>query len=275
MPESQLTVALITDVFHDDVDGSRLTERLRAARRERAELAVLPELPLDPWTPASSEPSESEAEGRDGPRRRRMRAAAREAGVALLGGAIVRDPVTTARHSTALLFDETGRTVAEYRKLHLPAERGFWESSHYEPGNEPPAVIPALGFPLGIQVCSDVQRPTGSLQLGAMGAEAILSPRATPAESYPRWRLVMRAIAVTASLYVVSVNRTDADAVVPIGGPSVAIGPDGEVLLETTEPVACVTLEREAVRTARREYPGYLAVRSELYARGWARLGGS
>jgi predicted amidohydrolase len=33
----------------------------------------------------------------------------------------------------------------------------------------------------GIQVCSDVNRPEGSLLLGALGAEAIVCPRATEA----------------------------------------------------------------------------------------------
>jgi predicted amidohydrolase len=68
----------------------------------------------------------------------------------------------------------------------------------------------------------------------------------------------------------VSVNRTDSDSVVPIGGPSVAIAPDGEVMVETTDPVACVTLSGKAVEAARREYPGYLPVRADLYARAWA-----
>ena len=31
-------------------------------------------------------------------------------------------------------------------------------------------------------------------------------------------------------------------------------------------------VDRQRVRAARRGYPGYLAVRADLYARGWARV---
>ena len=104
-----------------------------------------------------------------------------------------------------------------------------------------------------------------------MGADVILIPRATPAETYARWRLVLRANAVTSCAYVISVNRPGTRSGSVIGGPSVAIGPTGDVLLETTDPVAAVTLERQALEAARKEYPGYLDVRADVYADAWRR----
>ena len=47
-----MRVALISEVFFDEAAGARLTEHLREARRQGAELAVLPEIPLNPWSPA-------------------------------------------------------------------------------------------------------------------------------------------------------------------------------------------------------------------------------
>jgi N-carbamoylputrescine amidase len=266
----RLRIALITEVFHDDPEGRRLDARLAEAKTGGAELAVLPELPLDPWAPASREPSEDDAELPDGPRQRRQAAAARKADIAVLGGAIIRDPVSGRRHNTVILFDASGQAVASYRKLHLPEETGFWETHHYEPGTETPAVIRALPLSIGIQICSDVNRPEGSHQLAALGAEAIFAPRATPRDSYARWRLVLRANAITSGLYVVSVNRTGPERGVPIGGPSLVVAPDGSIVLETEDPVGLATLERSAVAEARREYPGYLPVRADLYAAGWA-----
>ena len=106
-----------------------------------------------------------------------------------------------------------------------------------------------------------------------MGAEAILVPRATPPETYPRWRMVLRANAVTSCAYVISVNRAGARSGGVIGGPSVAIGPNGDVLLETVEPVAVVTLGRGALAAARGNYPGYLDVRPRVYEAAWRRAG--
>ena len=51
-------------------------------------------------------------------------------------------------------------------------------------------------------------------------------------------------------------------------------GPAGEVLLETTDPVAIVTLERAALERARRQYPGYLDVRAKVYERAWREVAG-
>src|SRR5204863_9537746 len=68
-----LRVALISEVFFDENSGEpapnalggletapkalgaleRLTQHLREARRQGAELAVLPEIPLNPWSPAT------------------------------------------------------------------------------------------------------------------------------------------------------------------------------------------------------------------------------
>lgn len=267
----RLRVALIHEVFAD-VDTADLVGCLQTARERGAELAVLPELPLNRWAPATRRVDDDDAEPPDGPRARVQAEAARNAGLAILGGAIVRDTTSGRRHNTALLFDANGALRGSYRKLHLPDEPGFWEAHHYEPGDVAPHPIDGLPLRTGIQICSDVNRPEGCRLLSAQGAELILVPRATPPESYDRWRCVLRANAITACAYVISVNRPRAEDGAPIGGPSLAIGPDGEVLLETTETVSVATLERAAIHRARRDYPGYLSTRSDLYARGWKSL---
>jgi N-carbamoylputrescine amidase len=271
MPADILSIALITEVFHDEGGDERLRALLAEARSFGAELAVLPELPLDSWFPCSRAASDADAEAPEGPRHRRFAAAARAAGVALLSGAVVRDPSTGRRHNTALLLDGGGRLLGTHRKAHVPQEEGYWEADHYEPGDELPEVLLGLDMPLGVQLCSDVNRPAGTHILAALGAEAILCPRCTPTGSYPRWRLVLQAAAVTSAAYVISVNRPRPEGGVPIGGPSIAVAPDGAVLVETTDPLAIVSLDRSVVQRARLDYPGYLPVRADLYAAGWRR----
>jgi len=267
-------IALVHDVFHDPDGPARLSGLLERARAAGAELAVLPELPFDPWWPATREAADEAAEGPGGSRQVRMRELARRAGIALLGGVIFRDPTSERRHNRALLYDARGIEVATYDKLHLPSEEGFWESDHYEPGDEPPRRVDGCSLPLGLQICSDLNRPEGSHLLGAQGAEVLLAPRATPPGSYERWRLVITANAITSATFIVSVNRPRPEAGTPLGGPSLAVAPDGRVLIETTEPLSIVHLDRRELLEARHAYPGYLAVRSALYARGWSALAG-
>jgi hypothetical protein len=71
---------------------------------------------------------------------------------------------------------------------------------------------------------------------------------------------------------VLSVNRPRAERGVPLGGPSFAVAPTGDVLVETTDTVALVAIDRALVAVARRSYPGYLATRSDLYAAGWTQV---
>jgi len=267
-----MRVALVTEVFFDDPDGAALTAALTEARARGADVAVLPELPLNGWAPASRDARDEDAEDEDGPRQRRMSAAAATAGVALVGGAIVRDPRSGARHNTGLIYASDGSCLGRYRKVHLPEEEGYWETSHYLPGDAPPTVVRGLPMPVGLQICSDVNRPQGAQILAALGTHVVLAPRATPPDTYERWRLVLTANAIMTGAYVVSVNRPRPEGGASIGGPSLAIDPLGTVLVETTDPVHVVELDPARVAEAAREYPGYLARFPALYARGWQAL---
>jgi deaminated glutathione amidase len=272
--DGRLTVALVSEVFWEPDGLGRLAERLDQCAQRGADLAVLPELPLHPWRPATKDAVDEDAEPMDGPRAQAQATAAQEAGIGLVGGIIHGDPATGRRTSRVLVFDRSGELVATYEKLHLPEEPGFWETSHYEPGTEAPGRIDAFGLPIGVQVCSDSNRPEGSHLLGAQGAQAILIPRATEEKTYQRWKIVFRANALTSCSYVLSVNRPDPEAGVLIGGPSIAVDPNGTVLVETTDRVALVTLEARVVSTARTAYPGYLPVRARLYADAWGEIAG-
>jgi len=272
--DGKLTVALISEVFWEPDGIGRLGERLDEAAGRGADLAVLPELPLNPWRPSTKDARDEDAEPMDGPRMRAQTEAAAAAGIGLVGGIIHRDNATGRRTSRALVFDRSGAVVGTYEKLHLPEEPGFWETSHYEPGTDAPQRIDAFGVPVGIQLCSDINRPEGSHLLGAQGAMAVLAPRATEERTYPRWKVVFRANALTSCSYVLSVTRPNPEDGVLIGGPSIAVDPQGQVLVETTDPMALVTLDADVVRRARIAYPGYLPVRARLYAEAWGEIAG-
>ena len=273
--DGKLTVALVSEVFWEADGAQRLRQRLAEAAERGADLAVLPELPLNPWRPATKEAHDDDAEPMDGPRATAQREAAEEAGIGLVGGIIHRDDATGRRTSRALVIDRAGEIRATYEKLHLPEEPGFWETSHYDPGTNPPERIDAFGVPIGVQICSDNNRPEGTHLLGAQGAMASLVPRASEEKTYQRWKTVFRSNALTGCLYVLSVNRPYPEEGVLLGGPSVAFDPNGELLVETTDRLALVTLDASTVTDARRAYPGYLPIHARLYADAWADIAGS
>jgi N-carbamoylputrescine amidase len=252
-----------------EADGTqRLRERLAEAADRGADVAVLPELPLNPWRPASKQARDDDAEGMDGERARAQGEAAAEAGIGLVGG-IIHRAEDGHRTSRALVFDRAGQLQGTYEKLHLPEEPGFWETSHYDAGSEAPRRIDAFGMPIGVQLCSDANRPQGTQLLGAQGVMAVVNPRASEERTLRRWKPVWRANAITACCYVLSVNRPHPEEGIVIGGPSVAYDPNGELLLETTDALAVVTLDARVVTDARRAYPGYLPIHARLYADAW------
>ncbi len=267
--DGRLTVALISEVFWEPDGTARLEERLREAADRGADVALLPELPLNPWRPATKDANAEDAEPMDGSRATAQAKAAAEAGIGLVGGIIHRDAATGRRTSRALVIDATGTIVATYEKLHLPEEPGFWETSHYEPGTEAPQRIDAFGLPIGVQICSDNNRPEGAHLLGGQGAMAVLVPRASEERTYQRWKVVFRANALTSATYVLSVNRPAPEEGVLLGGPSVAVDPNGEIMVETTDCLALAHLDAAAIERARVDYPGYLPIRSRLYADAW------
>jgi predicted amidohydrolase len=271
MAQDRLTVALHSEVFpdahRDEEARGRLAAALAAARGRGAVLVVLPELPVHPWSPAQQHARPEDAEPPLGPRHRMLAAVSEKAGVALLAGAIVEEGGV--RRNRALLFGRDGSLLTSYDKAHLPHEEGFWETSHYKPGNGAPKPVWVDGFPLGVQLCSDLNRPELGHALAAAGALAIVGPRATQTATWSRWRLVLQATAMTACCYVLSVTRPGPEQGVPLGGPSLAVGPDGNLLFESHDTLSLVTLESSAVQEARKGYPGYLTIRPELYARAW------
>jgi predicted amidohydrolase len=272
--DGRLTVALVSEVYWEPDGAVRLKQRLAEAAGRGADVAVLPELPLNEWRPSTKAAVDADAEPMDGARVRAQREAAAEAGIGVVGGIIHRDAESGRRTSRALVIDARGDVVATYEKLHLPEEPGFWETSHYEPGTAAAQPIDAFGMPIGLQICSDNNRPEGTHLLGAAGALAVVVPRASEERTYQRWKTVFRANALTSCLYVLSVNRPHPEDGVLIGGPSVAFDPNGELLVETTDTMALVTLEASLVLDARKAYPGYLPIRAELYASAWQGIAG-
>jgi predicted amidohydrolase len=270
---TRCTVALISEVFFGEGASTRLAEALAAARERGATLAVLPELALDPWVPSTRVVNERDAETEGGPRARMLAACAQQVGIAVVGGAIVRNAAGV-RYNTARVVDADGRELASYAKTHAPHEPGFWERDHYADGPAPAQPFALGGLSWGLQICSDLNRPEGVHALAAAGASVVLHPRASEPETWESWKLVLRATAMTSCCWILSVNRPRPEGGTSLGGPSCVVAPDGEVMIEGTLPMLVATIDDDAVARARRGYPGYLPVRSDLYALAWSRAAG-
>ena len=265
-------IGLLSKIYPNKSSWNDLEVDLTKMASLNASLVILPELPLNKWSPSSREPSNEDAEPWKGPRWQIQSEAAKKSNVALLGGMIAIDHLGI-RRNTAVLFDKNGDCCGHFSKIHIPDEPGFRERDHYEPGNELNGPFDIEDIKIGIQICSDLNRPSGSLLLAARGAHLIACPRATELATAERWRPVVQAIALTSSSWIASVNRPAPECGVLLGGPSWLAAPDGKMLIESTEEFSTAMVDFHSISEYQnRQYPGYLDLRTDIYANGWSSL---
>ncbi len=213
---SQPIVAAIQMTSLADVGSNLDTARrlLRTARERGACLAVLPE--------NFSFMGRNEAERRaiverdgDGPAQSAMAAAARELRLWIVAGtqpiAVPGDPRPA---NACVVYDDAGRRVARYDKIHLfdvdlPGGReGYRESANAVPGARAVVVDTPAGR-LGLTVCYDLRFPELFRRLVSEGAEIFSVPSAfTGPTGRAHWETLLRARAIENLCFVVAAAQT-------------------------------------------------------------------
>jgi predicted amidohydrolase len=163
---SRVKVAAIQLTSSDDAAANIANARrlLEQAAQAGAKIALLPENVALMGRRESDKFAIAEDEG-SGPLQQALSDAARECGLWVVGGTL---PIKLAGESrvaaAVLVFDESGKQVARYDKMHLfdvsVAERGetYRESASIAPGAAPVVVDTPAG-PLGLSVCYDLRFP--------------------------------------------------------------------------------------------------------------------
>jgi nitrilase len=198
------------------VSGNEVAANLEQAARLIAEAAqagarfiALPEnfslMPRDDAARAAA----TEVPG-SGPIQEFLAAQARAHGVWLASGTLPLWNATRSKaRSACLLFDERGRQVARYDKMHLfdvklPNGEAYEESRSFEPGTDVVVADSPLG-PLGLAVCYDLRFPELFRRLVDQGAEWFCLPSAfTAPTGRAHWETLLRARAIENFCHVVA-----------------------------------------------------------------------
>lgn len=182
-----------------------------AAAARGARLVVLPE--MFAWR-GPPERQEVEAEPLDGPILTRMAGLARDHGIVLVAGSMLeRAPSGGRPFNTSAVFDEGGRLLGTYRKIHLFDVEirdgvSVRESERIGAGNAPVCVDTSLGR-LGLSICYDLRFPELYRHLLDSGAELLCAPSAfTFTTGAAHWELLLRARAVENQCYLIAPNQT-------------------------------------------------------------------
>ena len=138
-----------------------------------------------------------------------LSAAARDNNAVIIGGSTPLPAPDGRVTNTCLVFDDQGRRIGRYDKIHLfdvsvSSSESYSESRHISPGTESLAVD-ALGLTLGITICYDLRFPELYRRLAAAGAELFTIPSAfTVPTGRAHWHTLLRARAIENLAWVVA-----------------------------------------------------------------------
>ena len=154
--------------------------------------------------------SPPEPQSLDGPWVRRFAALAAELELTLLLGSLPEQiPGDRRIYNTSVLLGPDGRTLAQYRKIHLfdidlPGLEHLKESKAVAPGAELVVADTELGR-LGLSICYDVRFPELFRQLTRRGARVLAVPSAfTDRTGKDHWEVLLRARAIENLAYVLA-----------------------------------------------------------------------
>jgi len=256
-----------------EVEANLATARtlLERAHAEGAVIAALPENFAIMGRQEGDKLAAAETPG-EGPIQSFLGHCARELGLWIIGGTIPlrvdNEPQRVA--AASLVFDDRGRCLARYDKIHLfdvaipnrneptRTER-YCESATVAPGSQPAVVSTPIGR-VGLAVCYDVRFPELFRVLQEQGAEVLSLPSAfTAPTGKAHWELLARARAVENLCYVLAPAQSG---VHPNGretwGDSLIVDPWGTVLARVAAAgpgVAVAEIDRTVQQELRERFP--------------------
>jgi len=277
MQESNVRVAAIQMTSTAEVDSNLASARslLIEARNRGAVLASLPENFSIMGRKETDKLAVAETEGR-GPIQEFLGSMAKELGIWIVGGTIpLRIETEPNRVAAAcLVFDDQGRRVGRYDKIHLfdvdlpDRNERYRESASIAPGRQPALVDTPVGK-LGLAVCYDVRFPELFRWMQVQGAEVLSVPAAfTAATGKAHWEVLMRARAIENLCYVIAPAQAGTHANGrETWGDSMIVDPWGVVLDRVTAAgpgVAVAEIDRTVQDDVRTRFPALTHRRLDL-----------
>ena len=229
----------------DDVAGNLATigALVRLAAGQGAKLVVLPEMATTAYFIGDRLARLAEPE--DGPTARTLGDLARETGVHLVVGMVIREG--EAFYDAQSLWGPDGRRLATYRKVHLFAS----ERELYRPGDRAMVVTTEIGR-IGLSICYDLLFPEFIRRLCDLGADLVVNSTNWITDDFQRstwgWSApTVRALAMTRALengtWLAMAACTGREWVFDSIGQSCVVAPSGLVLASAGEATGIAVAE--------------------------------
>lgn len=214
-----------------------------------ADVVCLPELFTSLYFPTKRR-TRFDPEPVPGPTSKALSESARKNGVVLVGGTIY-EKAGKADYNTCLVFDEHGKTLSKYRKVHVPQDEHYYEQDYFKPGERYSVARTSRGR-IGTLVCFDQWYPEAARVNRLMGADVLFYPTAIgwvggiePAEGdwKQAWESVQVGHAIANSVIVCAVNRVGKEGGTTFWGGSFVCDQFGKVLFRAGDEEGVFTVD--------------------------------
>lgn len=191
------------DVVLGDIEGNlrRMTERVREACANGAELVVFPECAVTGYCFDSREQALPYSQEIPGPAVETLARLAGELDCGIVFGLLERSEEQL--FNAAVLVDGSG-LLGSYRKVHLP---WLGVDRYVDYGDRPFDIVTFRGVRLGLNICYDAGFPEPARCLALLGADVIVLPTNWPPGGSAASEYAINTRALENTIYYVAVDR--------------------------------------------------------------------
>ncbi len=187
---------------------------IRQAAKGGAQIICLQELFQTPYFPQKQGESKSKyAEAIPGFTTEAMKNLAKDLGVVIVVP-LYEHAKNGKYFNTAVVFDDKGKELGKYHKIHIPHDPGFYEKDYFEHGKLGYKIFKTKFGSFAVLICYDQWFPEAAREARLAGAEIIFYPTAIgniigykpEGDWHNAWETSMRGHAIANSLYVAAIN---------------------------------------------------------------------
>jgi predicted amidohydrolase len=209
---------------------------IEEAASKGANLVCLPELFASTYFP-QEENSDEKPEKIPGPTSEFLSNLAKRNHIVLVAGSIF-EKDGKKKYNTSVIFDQDGKMLRKYRKVHVPCDEAFYEQDYFSSGNSY-LVVRSLHSRIGVLICFDQWYPEPARIIKLMGADILFYPTAigtvrgieqTEGNWREAWEAVQRGHAISNSMIVATVNRVGVEKEMNFWGGSFVYDQFGKLL---------------------------------------------
>ena len=252
-------------------DSLRLAEDyLRGARREGADIAMLPEMFNCPYK-TENFPLYAEEEG--GISWQRMSQAAKKNHMYLVAGSMPERDSKGHIYNTSYVFDREGKQIAKHRKIHLfdidvKGGQYFRESDTVTAGDRVTLFETEFGK-FGLMICYDIRFPELTRLMAVNGATMVFVPAVFNMTTGPvHWEIIFRVRAIDNQLFMAGCSQARRREDYISYGNSIITSPWGDVVgrLNEKEGMLLREIDFSEVERTREELPFLKQRRMDVYS---------